>query len=77
MGRVVGIAFFVGLLWLGVRVFTEGTDSVLSMLPGHTPAQQTQASPPLDVLRERGRAAVQQQLDRIEKQLGQDEPAED
>jgi hypothetical protein len=77
MGRIVGMAFFVGLLWLGVRVFTEGTDSVLSLLPGHAQTEQAQAAPPLEVLRDRGRAAMQQQLDRIEKQLGKDEPAQD
>jgi hypothetical protein len=80
MGRIAGIGFFVVLLWLGLRIYTEGSDSVLAMVPGYMPAEPgEEEAAPLDALRERGHAAVQQQLQRMESQLGDtagdDEPS--
>jgi len=68
MQKLFGIVLIVALIWVGVTVFTEGTQGVLKWIPGvdHTPAQEA----PIDRLRSKGEAARDRQMDRIERQLG-------
>lgn len=69
MQKLFGIVLIVGLIWVGVTVFTEGTQGVLRWLPwvsDEAPAEPA----PIDRLRSKGQAARDAQMDRIERQLG-------
>ncbi len=72
MGKVFVILLIVLAVWIGLTIFTEGTDQafggILSRLtPAASQARDTRA--PLERVRERAEAAREAQLERIERQL--------
>jgi hypothetical protein len=73
MQRLFGIAVIVGLVWLGITVFTQGTDAVFGRW--FQPASASSARPtephtsPLDRIRAIGEGARDRQLRRIDSQL--------
>ncbi len=68
MGKVFGILLIVFALWIGLSIFTEGTDRAFGgLLSRFAPARDTGA--PLERVRERAEAAREAQLERIERQL--------
>ncbi len=74
MGKVFAILLIVFAVWIGLSIFTEGTDRAFGGLlsrfapaPAEGQARDTRA--PLERVRERAEAARDQQLDRIERQL--------
>ncbi len=74
MGKVFAILLIVFAVWIGLSIFTEGTDrafggllSRFAPVPAASQARDTRA--PLERVRERAEAARTQQLDRIERQL--------
>ena len=66
MRKVFGIGLIVGLVWLGVTVFTEGTGGVLARLhlPG-APPPGAQHEAPIDRIRAKGQAARDAQMERV------------
>jgi hypothetical protein len=75
MQKIFGIAVIVGLIWIGLSLFTEGTTATFGWLPWvETPEAPEEA--PLDRLRARGEAARDAQMDRIDRQL-EPEPTDD
>jgi len=75
MQKLFGIILVVGLIWVGVTVFTEGTQGVLKWLPWVSEPGPAEPAP-IDRLRSKGEAARDQQMNRIERQLGR-EPDEE
>ncbi len=74
MGKVFGILLIVFALWIGLSIFTEGTDQAFGgILSRFTPApvagQARDTRAPLERVRERAEAAREAQLERIERQL--------
>ncbi len=74
MGKVFGMLLIVFAIWVGLTIYTEGTDRAFGGLlsrfaPASAagPAQPTQ--PPLERIRERAEAARDLGVDRIERQL--------
>jgi hypothetical protein len=69
--KLLGIAAIVGLIWLGMSVYAEGTDAVfgpwLELLGFERPEEPDIA--PLERFREKGQAAADAMVDRVEKQL--------
>ncbi len=74
MGKVFAILLIVFALWIGLSIFTEGTDRAFGGLlsrfaPVLAEGQSRDTRAPLERVRERAEAARDQQLDRIERQL--------
>ena len=71
MNRWVGIAFVVIAIWVGMTVFTEGSDRAFGgLLASHDRSAETApAEPMLDRVRRDAEQARQQQERRIERQL--------
>lgn len=74
MGKVFGMLLIVFALWIGLSIFTEGTDRAFGGLlsrfaPALAEGQARDTRAPLERVRERAEAARDQQLDRIERQL--------
>jgi len=69
MRKLFGIALIVGLIWLGVTVFAEGTHAVTDLLPWVEPEEYPEPSP-LERIRASGQAAHDTARERTERQLG-------
>ena len=74
MGKVFAVLLIVFALWIGLSIFTEGTDRAFGGLlsrfaPALAEGQARDTRAPLERVRERAEAARDQQLDRIERQL--------
>ncbi len=74
MGKVFAILLIVFAVWIGLSIFTEGTDRTFGGLlsrfaPALAEGQAGDTRAPLERVRERAEAARDQQLDRIERQL--------
>ena len=71
MGKVFGILLMVFAIWVGLTLYTEGTDRAFGGLLSHiAPASAAgPAQPPLERIRERAEAARDLGVDRIERQL--------
>ncbi len=74
MGKVFAILLVVFAVWVGLSIFTEGTEHAFGgMLSRFAPAlaegQSRDSRAPLERVRERAEAAREAQLDRIERQL--------
>ncbi len=74
MGKVFVMLLIVLAVWIGLSIFTEGTDRAFGGLlsrfaPASAEGQARDTRAPLERVRERAEAARQQQLDRIERQL--------
>ncbi len=74
MGKVFGILLIAIAIWVGLSIYTEGTDRAFGGLlsrftpaPAGGPRQPTQ--PPLERIRQKAESARDQQVDRIERQL--------
>jgi hypothetical protein len=70
MGKWVGIAFIVLMIWIGMTVFTEGTDRAFGgLFAGQSSADAPPAEAPLDRIRRDAQTAREEQEQRIERQL--------
>ncbi len=74
MGKVFAILLIVFAVWIGLSIFTEGTDRAFGGLlsrfvPALAESQARDTRAPLERVRERAEAARDLQLDRIERQL--------
>ncbi len=74
MGKVFAILLIVFAVWIGLSIFTEGTDRAFGGLlsrfaPALAEGQARDTRAPLERVRERAEAARDLQLDRIERQL--------
>ncbi len=74
MSKVFGIALIVGLIWVGLEIYTEGTERAFGGvfarvgLVAASPDGQPAPSP-LDRIRARATDARDAQVDRIERQV--------
>ena len=72
MQKVFGIAVIVGLIWVGLTVFTEGTDAVfgwLEWIGWEIEETVEEADAPLERFRAKGQAAHDAAIERVERQL--------
>ena len=69
MRKLFGIALVVGLIWLGVTVFGEGTQVVTRWMPWVEADDDPEPSP-LERIRASSEAARNKALERTERQLG-------
>jgi hypothetical protein len=69
MQRIFGIAVIVGLIWLGLSIFTQGTQATFAWLPWVDPTAPADPSP-LERFRAQGESARDSALERVERQLG-------
>jgi len=74
MGKVFGILLVVVAIWVGMTVFTEGTERAFGGLlsrfaPATSPRELRDGRAPLERVREKAEAAREMQLGRIERQL--------
>ena len=74
MGKLIGIGLIVLGIWVGLEVYTEGTDRAFGgILARFGASSQEQAvERPLDNVRGIARGARDEQMDRIERQLGRE-----
>jgi hypothetical protein len=76
MGKVFAIAVIVGLIWVGLTVFTEGTDAVFGWLDWDT-VEEAVGPAPLERFRAKGQSVHDAAIDRVERQLPPDPQPED
>ncbi len=81
MAKLFGILLIVFAIWVGLSIYTEGTDRAFGGLltrfaPAAAEGQIRNTRPPLERIREKAQAAHDQQIDRIERQLSRGAPAE-
>lgn len=69
MGKWVGIAFIVLGIWIGMTIFTEGTDRAFGGLFASPAASQAPSESPMDRVRREAEAARELQEQRLERQL--------
>jgi hypothetical protein len=73
MGKIFGIVFIVAGLWIGMTIYTEGTDrafgGIFASSSSSSPGDSEAASSPLERIEQRGAEARNAQLERIESQL--------
>lgn len=76
MQKLFGIAVIVGLIWLGLSIFTQGTQATFAWLPWvdqNAPAEPS----PLERFRAKGESARDAAVQRVERQLGPDSGADE
>ena len=71
MQKVFGIAVIVGLIWLGLSVFTQGAQATFSWLPWVDKSAPAGPSP-LERFRAKGESARDAAMQRVERQLGEE-----
>ena len=69
MGKWVGIAFVVIVTWVGMTVFTEGSDRAFGGLFASHDTSTAPAEPALDRIRHDAERAREEQEQRVERQL--------
>lgn len=77
MGKLFGILLIVFAIWVGMSIYTEGTDRALGGIlarfaPAPAEAELHDTRPSLERIREKVQSARHEQLDRIERQLRQE-----
>ena len=74
MGKIFGILLIVSAIWVGMTIYTEGTERAFGGLlarfvPATAEAQIGETRAPLERVRDRANAARDRQLDRINRGL--------
>jgi hypothetical protein len=73
MQKLIGISLLVAVVWVGVTIYTEGIDEAFGgALSRFSSTPATQQTSTLKRIQRSGSRARDQQLDRIERQLGKD-----
>lgn len=74
MGKLFGILLIVFAIWVGMSIYTEGTDRAFGGIlgrfaPAPAEGEVRDARPSLERIREKVQSARHEQLERIERQL--------
>ena len=77
MGKLFGILLIVFAIWVGMSIYTEGTDRAFGGIlarfaPAPAEGELHDTRPSLERIREKVQSARHEQLDRIERQLRQE-----
>ena len=71
MGKIIMIGFIVVAIWVGLTIYTEGTDRAFGgLFSGLSSEKLGDARAPLEVIGHSATSARDAQLERIERQLG-------
>jgi hypothetical protein len=77
MGKLFGILLIVFAIWVGMSIYTEGTDRAFGGIltrfaPAPAEGEVRDTRPSLERIRTKVQSARHEQLDRIERQLRQE-----